>query len=68
MYKVLTKDCEGAMVNLIDNFLVKLDFNREELESVKTRHILYLGIAAVLLVNLIFVPLAFIEIAGLVAG
>lgn len=56
------------MVNLIDNFLVKLDFDREELESVKTRHFLYFGIGAVILVNLIFIPLAFIEIAGLVAG
>ena len=56
------------MVQVIDNMLVKLNFDREDLENVKARHIYYAGIGAVLLVNLIFIPLAVIEIARIIAG
>lgn len=49
------------MVNVIDKFLVKLDFDREELIRDKSRHYLYAGIGILLLVNMVFIPLAIIE-------
>lgn len=52
------------MGNVIDNLLVKLDFDREDLESVKGRNLYYIGIGLVLLVNMIFIPLAIVELAG----
>ena len=50
-----------TMVNAIDKFLIKLDFDREELIRDKSRHFLYAGIGILLLVNMIFIPLAIYE-------
>ena len=49
------------MVKAIDKFLIKLDFDQEELIRDKSRHYLYAGIAVLLIVNLVFIPLAIIE-------
>lgn len=50
------------MVNVIDKLLVKLDFDREDLIRDKSRHYRYAGIGILLLVNVIFIPLAVIEL------
>ena len=52
------------MVNTIDKILIKLDFDREELIRDKSRRFLYAGICILLLVNLIFIPLAIMEFAS----
>jgi len=49
------------MVNAIDKFLIKLDFDRDELTRDNSRKYLYAGIGILFLVNLIFIPLAIIE-------
>ena len=49
------------MVKVIDNFLVKLDFDRKELEKDNSRAFLYAGIGVCLLVGMVFFPLAVAE-------
>jgi len=51
------------MTKTIDKILVKLDFDRKELESVRSRKVLYFGIGLSLLTLLIFLPLAILQIA-----
>ena len=51
------------MTKAIDKFLVKLDFDRKDLESVRSRKFLYLGIGLSLLTLLIFLPLAILQMA-----
>lgn len=60
--KAAKREERQTMVNAIDKFLIKLDFDREELVRDKSRHYLYAGIGILLLVNVIFIPLAIIEI------
>jgi hypothetical protein len=55
---------DADMTKTIDNLLVKLDFDRNELESDRTRSFLYLAVGFSLMSTLIFVPLALIEILG----
>lgn len=50
------------MVNAIDKLLIKLDFDRDEQIRDNSRHYLYAGIGILFLVNVIFIPLAIIEI------
>ena len=52
------------MIKAIDNILVKLDFDRQDLESVRSRPFLYVGIALSLLLCTVFIPLAFLEFTG----
>jgi len=51
------------MTKTIDKILVKLDFDRKELESVRSRKFLYFGIGLSILAFLIFLPLAIFNIA-----
>ncbi|NNC38198.1 MAG: hypothetical protein HKO02_12130 [Hyphomonadaceae bacterium] len=51
------------MTKTIDKLLVKFEFDRKELESVRTRKFLYLGIGFSLLFLMIFLPLAILQIA-----
>lgn len=46
------------MVKVIDNLLVKLEFDRKELEKDKSRAFLYAGIALCFTATVVFVPLA----------
>lgn len=46
------------MVKVIDNILVKLEFDRKELEKDKSRAFLYAGIGVCALASVIFFPLA----------
>lgn len=52
------------MIKAIDNMLVKLDFDRRDLESVRSRPYLYTGIALSLIFTTIFTILTVIELAG----
>jgi|GEM_PF-7097515 len=45
------------MTKTIDNFMVKLRFDRQDLESVRTRPFLYAGISGALLLSLTFLSL-----------
>lgn len=63
-YSVLIKgeiDAGATMVKVIDNILVKLEFDRKELEKDKSRPFLYAGIGLCLVVSLVFFPLAIAE-------
>jgi len=55
---------DADMTKTIDNLLVKMDFDRHELESDRTRGFLYVLVGFAMMSTLIFVPLAFIEILG----
>lgn len=46
------------MVHLIDSFLVGIEFNQEELEAITHRRFLYVGIGAMIALNIAFIVLA----------
>ena len=52
------------MTKTIDNLLVWMDFDRHELESDRTRGVLYLLVMIALTFTAVFVPLALMEILG----
>ena len=52
------------MTKAIDNLLVWMDFDRHELESDRTRGVLYMLVLIAFTFSAIFVPLAIIELMG----